>query len=258
MRHPRACGLIIAAALGISWSAAAADPCDPALVVRTEDPNGYRERGDRCEGLYLQPLAGSAALLIASFTEVFQEFNPRAASHLQLEWKTVDGATPTRLRAYSLIRRQYYRMDAERPAGIRSYSWPTTLLSTLDLSRKSLGVVAWNEVDIGPQSRRVYLPLRIGAGAAPATPGGYELILVANVELTAVFVTLSRVDEDDRVQHSYMSKRPLEYGYYPPQQGIKIPIPGLNQAGVHKLEVSAMQRDRGSSTAEFWFYHPGG
>jgi hypothetical protein len=256
MRRTSFRGLFIAAMLGISWSAVAADPCDPGLIQPKQDPNAYQFRGDRCEGIYLQPLAGSAALLFASFTEAFQAFDPRADRSLQLEWIPVEGAGPTRLRAYGLRSRQYYRMDADRPAGMRSYSWPTTILSNLDLSRELLGVIAWNEVNVGSQSRRVHLPLRIGAETARVDLWAYQLILVANVELTEVSLTLTLVDDAGRDRHVYLREHPLGYGYYPPNQGIRVPITGLNQSGFHRLKVAAKQRDRGSSTDEFWFYHP--
>jgi hypothetical protein len=250
--------LVVAALCAVCWTQARVDPCDPGLIQPEQDPNGYRFRGDdRCEGVYLQPLAGSAALLFASFTEAFQAFDPRAGRNLQLEWTPVKGAGPTRLRAYGLRRRQYYRMDTERPAGTRSYAWPTTILSNLDLSRPLLGVVAWNEVNVGSQSRRVYLPLRIGAATAQGDPLVYELILVANVELTEVSLTLSLVDDEGRVRQVYLRNQPLGYGYYPSNQGIRVPITALGQSGLHRLEVAAKQRDLGSSTAELWFYHPG-
>jgi putative ABC transport system substrate-binding protein len=47
--------------------------CDPALPQLKDTPLGYRERGDRCEGLYIRDVS-STTLLIGSFTESHQEY----------------------------------------------------------------------------------------------------------------------------------------------------------------------------------------
>jgi hypothetical protein len=234
------------------WLQAAPSPCDPRLVQPGTDPNGYRLRGDRCEGVFVQPVAGSASLLVASFVETFAEFNPRTTSTLPLVWSPAQPSKPTLLRAYGLRRRQYYRMDAERPAGIRSYTWPATILGNLDLSRQFLGVLAWNEIDVGGQARRVYLPLAVGA--TPNAPGGsFELQLVAGTELTEVYLTLAAVSETGATRRTYWQRRRLGRSFYPAQQPITIPITGLEESGLHRLDIAVAQRDGGSANAEVWF-----
>ena len=233
----------------------AAPPCDPRLVTPGNDPNGYRLRGDRCEGLYVQPIAGSASLLVASFVAAFADFDARRVVDLRLDWTPASPFQPTFIRAYGLRRRQYYRMDTARAPGVRSFTWPATILGNLSLSRQFLGIVAWNEMDVGAQPRRVYVPLRIGAGAAVA--GGYELALVPSVELTEVYVSVAAVDGDGRTQRSYVQRRPLGFGYYPAQEPIRIPVAGLEQAGLHRIDIAVTQRDGGSANAEVWFVHAG-
>jgi hypothetical protein len=258
MRIPFVNRTVAVALVGMAWSVSSASPCDPALIQPRDDPNGYRLRGDRCEGIYLQPLSGSAALLVVSFTEAYGAFDPRAELSVPLDWTPLDAGRPTWLRAYGLRLRQYYRMDAERPAGVHAYAWETAILGNLGLSRRLLGAVAWQEATVGSQAQRIHLPLRIASTGRAAHSGSYELTLLAGVELTEVFVTLSRMDEDGRAHQTYLQKRPLEYGYYPPHQGIAVPISNLTQRGVHRLEIAAKQRDLESATAEFWFFHPGG
>jgi len=236
------------------WLQAAQSPCDPRLVQPGNDPNGYRLRGDRCEGVFVQPVAGSASLLVASFVESFADFNPRTTASLPLVWAPAEPSKPTFLRAYGLRRRQYYRMDAERPAGIRSYTWPATILGNLDLSRQFLGVLAWNEIDVGGQARRVYVPLKVGAMPG-ASGGSFELQLVSGTELTEVYLTLAAVNEAGVTRRTYWQRRPLGHSFYPAQQPITIPITGLDQSGLHHLEIAVVQRDGGSANAEVWFAH---
>ena len=42
--------------------------CD-SLETRATDPLRYRQRGDRCEGVYNQKVSGSSELLVASLVE---------------------------------------------------------------------------------------------------------------------------------------------------------------------------------------------
>src|ERR1700722_4918720 len=81
-------------------------PCDPNLAQLGQNPQGYRLRGDRCEGIYVQPVSGSAALLVASFTESFAEFDPSSSDPLSVEWSS-PAQTPVHLRAYALHEKLY-------------------------------------------------------------------------------------------------------------------------------------------------------
>ena len=235
---------------------AASSPCDPALAQASSDPNGYRLRGDRCEGLYIQPVSGRASLVVASFVEAFADFDARNTRELRLDWTPASPSTPTFLRAYGLRRRQYYRMDATPPAGSRSYLWPATILGNLDLSRQYLGIVAWTDMATSAQSnRRVYLPLRVGGGSN--VERGYELAIVPGVELTEVYLTLAAVSEDGRPLRSYMQRQPLRHGYYPAQQAIMVPLTGVDRIGLHRLDIAVTQRDGGSANTEVWFLHTG-
>ena len=247
--------LVVFAVLAAVSTRAAVNPCDPLLVQPETDPNGYRLRGDRCEGVFVRQVSGSASLLIASFTRNFAEFDPRSGKDLRLEWVVASEARPTTLRAHGLRRRQYYRMDAERPPGTRSYTWPTTVLGNLDISRRFLGVLAWTDMDIGSGSRRVHLPLQVGSEPFRSPLRGYELILVPEVELTEIFLTLSSIG--DGPARTRFRDRPLSYGYYPQLQGVRIPISDLDRTGVYSLQIGATQRNGASTTTGFWFYHAG-
>lgn len=49
----------------------------------------------------------------------------------------------------------------------------------------------------------------------------------------------------------------LEYGYYPAERDITIPITGLEIPGVYYLEIGATLKGGGVTTVELWFYHLG-
>src|SRR5215813_174967 len=61
-------------------------PCDLQLSQPPTDPQGYRLRGDRCEGIYIKKVTGNLMLSVVSFTESFEDFDPRAAKDIHIEW----------------------------------------------------------------------------------------------------------------------------------------------------------------------------
>jgi hypothetical protein len=231
--------------------------CDPSLPQSSKEPNGYRQRGDRCEGVYIQAVA-SPALRVVSWTESFEDFDPAVSANLRLEWSVPPGAGPVHLRANALRRHLYYRFDAIRPDGSTSYDWPVAMLRGLDLRKPELGIVAWTAEPVGGTPRDIHLPLRVGQASAPASARRYQLVLVPGAELIDIYLSLAPVQPDGQPGAFVQRDRRLERGYYPAERGIPIPIAGLTQPGVYYLQISATLRAGRSSTTRLWFYHPGG
>jgi len=96
--------------------------CD-SLDTRQSDPLRYRQRGDRCEGVYAQDVSGSSDLLVASLVESFEAIDDASSLPLRVEWTPPDGQA-VRLRAYSIKPGLFYRMDTAKPIAASSYSWP--------------------------------------------------------------------------------------------------------------------------------------
>src|SRR2546430_1208106 len=74
--------------------------CDSSLPRDSGYAMGYRERGDRCEGVYVRNVSESS-LQIASFTGVVEPFDPKSVKTARLLW-TTPGTEPIHLRAASL------------------------------------------------------------------------------------------------------------------------------------------------------------
>lgn len=250
-------GLLLFRGAQLSGLHAQQGPCDPTLSQSSQDRNGYRQRGDRCEGVYIQAVA-SPALRVVSFTESFENFDPASGTNLRVEWSAPPGRGPVHLRGNALRPHLYYRFDTIRPQDSRRYSWPTAVLQGLALKKPELGVVAWVTEPVGSTTRDVYLPVRIGQQAAPASAERYQLVLVPGVELAEVFVSLAPVQPDGLPGKFIQQDRALQLGFYPAGRGITIPIAGFTAPGVYYLEISATLRGGGSSTARLWFYRPGG
>jgi len=229
--------------------------CDQQLRQTIDDPNGYRFRGDRCEGIYIREV-GSTTLLVASLTQSIEDFDAASGKPLLVEW-TPPGNTEIHVRAQALRHRLYYRMDTVRPAGTRSYTWSTSLLSTFNLRKPELGIVGWTRQMVGNAERDVYVPLRISQKATGSTSRPYQLILLPGVELSEVFISLAPVGRDGRPAAFIKTDEPLGYGFYPADRGVAITLPSLRTSGIYYLGIKAMRRAGGPASAPpIWFYHP--
>lgn len=234
----------------LSRPAFAQGHCDPNLHQTGSDPNRYRLRGDRCEGIYIREVGGTT--VVASLTEYVEDFNPEASRSLRVEW-TAPGNGNVRLRAYSLRHRLYYQMDSLRPAGNNSYDWPTDLLASLKLMKADLGIVALTAYQVGNNKREVYLPVRIKQKETTGKSSVYQLVLLPDAELDNVYISLAPVMKDGSLGASIKDWE-LGRGFYPAARGIKITIPRVKIPGMYFLKVGATFKAGGSSTKEVWFY----
>lgn len=226
-------------------------PCERDLLVSPENPFGYRLRGDRCEGVYVQKVKATP-LVVASFGQLNMPELLTANGTLIVEWPRQTG--DVLLLATSLKPRTYYRMDRRQTSDSRLYRWPTDVLAALALKPKDIGIVAWTRQKVGDTLREVYLPIRIG----PRPLGResiYELVLVPGNELREVFVALSSVRADGR-RTPLSNPTPLKYGFYPAGRSIRIPVGPVLRPGNYLVEIGATLRGGGAVSHEFWFVQP--
>lgn len=227
--------------------------CDPHLPVSTDNPFGYRLRGDRCEGVYVQPVA-STPLVVASLGQLSLPERFPTDSPLLVRWAATPGEV--RLRAGSLKSRTYYRMDSRQGAGTSSYRWPTDVLSAMKLGRHDLGLIAWTQQKVGDRTRDVYLPVRIGELTAQQK-NSYELVLLPGTELTEVFVGVWVVTGSGQLR-AVTAAKPLNYRFYPAGRSIPIPLGPLPASGVYFVEIGATLPGGGAISHEVWFVHVNG
>lgn len=229
--------------------------CDPNLKQAGNNPNGYRLRGDRCEGEYIRPV-GSTKLLVVSLLESVEDFDPALGKPLLVEWAAPENAG-IHLRAHALRQRFYYQMDTDRPKGSASYTWPSDLLNAFKLKSEELGFVALTDKPVGNTKREVYVPLRIRQQATGIRSRSYQVVLLPGAELDELFFSLAPVRPDGRFGNFIRQDEALRYGYYPAERSITITLPALTTRGIYHLEIGATLKAGGSSTVQVWFYHPG-
>ena len=229
------------------------NPCDQNLYSDPTDPLGYRLRNDHCEGRYIQDVS-STMLLLASFTESFEDYDFNGLRPLVVEWTTI-GDENIHLRAQGIRQNLYYRMDAICSAGRNNYRWPTDILSALKSSRNDIGVVGRTRYTLNGIEKELYVPLRIWQRAQPLSSREYRIVLLPGNELLNVFLTLALLGPDGVPVSFIQNGEDLGYGYYPAEYPICFTISNLNESGIYLLEVGATLKNGGSTVLEIWFYH---
>ena len=247
---------VLAILASLAGPAPAKEHCDPLLAPAPGTPFAYEDRGDRCEGLFVREVSGSAGLLVVSLTESFEEFDPQRDSEVVVGWSPpARGAT--RLRAFGLKRRQYYRMDAVRPEGVSSYRWPTNVMASLKIPSKEIGLVAWTTHTFGKEPLEAYLPLRIGKPAPESGATRPTLTLLPGAELAEVYVSVWPLLPDGRPGPPLRREQALGHGYYPAERPLMLPLPELKTAGFYQLEIGVLLRAGGSVVRKLVIYHAG-
>lgn len=260
MSHRLSIGQCAVALLLLCAPAGAESFCDPHLEKKSTSPMAYRDRGNRCEGLYAQEVS-ALSLDVRSLVAGYGSFDPGKDQDLVLAWTPPPGAKETvRLRAFSFRQRHYFRMDTAVPAARTSFGWPTDLLASEELLQEELGMIAWMDLPgPGGTTRKVYLPLRAGNGAGGQPEDGYEIAVVPSKRLKTVHVTVSQLDPfGEAVVKTLRRNEELGNGFYHSNEPTFFSLGKLGAAGFYRVEITATP-DSGAAAVKqkIELYHPG-
>jgi hypothetical protein len=229
--------------------------CD-SLPVRASDPLHYRQRGDRCEGVYGQNVSGSSDLQLVALVEHVERFDDTASAPLRIEWTAPQGEAVT-LRASPLRAGLYYRMETARPIAGARYDWPSDVRRPLRLGSADIGLLGWTMTTLGGTRQELFVPLRVTQRRPSPSSSSYRLTLWPSVGLSEVFVTLATTRADGAPDHYVRRDEKLGYGFYPAARPIDVRLPALAARGVYFVRVSATREAGGGATRTFYLYHPG-
>jgi hypothetical protein len=233
--------LVLAWTMGLCMlgSPAAAQSCDPALLRNDSRPISYRQRGDRCEGIYSRRVSAFGAQLI-SFTGQFDIRDLCSGGrpvHMVLPPSATAGA-PVRLRGESLRPDLYYRVDIElRSRG--SFEWPfdPRCNNEVRLTAAELALMARRQVVVGPSQVEALVPVSLSFDPSVAAQPPYRALLMPGRRAREVYVSLLRYDGTSRIR--VFAERPLNRRPYAPDTAIPVVLdrndvatPGLYRADI--------------------------
>jgi hypothetical protein len=162
--------------------------CASEVMPSTFDAHGYRERGDRCEGRIIQPVAGR--LQLVSLTQSRFDFDP-TRNDVRLWWSpprrrdVCIQALPTRPDVGWI-------MNTQIGAGELEFRWNLLGARAAGLPAGSLGLVA-RECTVGAGS--LYVPLRTREGDRGQ---GFVALVQAPYRPRAIYMTVTAEQRDGR------------------------------------------------------------
>lgn len=212
--------------------------CDPSVKGDADHPEGYRQRGDRCEGLYWRPHAMEGGLSVVGFRRVTPTDLPSSSNSVRVAWRKNAPIPPnTEVSVKSVLLRSdmYYRMDANKVYSAGAFDWPTDVLHALHLDLKDLGLFASTSVKIGGVMWQIFLPLDLGPPGAGGTV--YEVTLVPGTALADLSWQCSKVGPDG-IPTKRLSGESLKRSF-PSGDPIRLQIPVPQYEGYFYVEVNA-------------------
>jgi len=230
--------------------------CDSLVATRSSDPLRYRQRGNRCEGVYGQNVAGSSTLRVASLVESLEAFDDSSSLPLRVEWTPPQGEAVS-LRATAIRAGLYYRMETVRPISASSFEWPADVRRPLRISSADIGVTGAASMSVGGSRREVLVPLRISQRRPPARSSSYRLTLLPTIGLSAVYMTVAATGADGAPTRYLQRDQDLGYGVYPAERPIIVRLPALTERGVYLVRIAATREGSGGVTRSILLYHPG-
>jgi hypothetical protein len=230
--------------------------CDSLVATQTSDPLRYRQRGDRCEGVYGQNVSGSSTLRVASLVESLEAFDDSSSLPLRVEWTAPEGEAVL-LRASAIRAGLYYRMETVRPIAASSFSWPADVRRPLRISSADVGVTGVTSMTVGGSRREVLVPLRISQRRPPTRSSSYRLTLWPTIGLSEVYLTVAATGASGAPVRYLKRDEKLGYGVYPAERPIVVRLPALSERGVYLVRVAATREGSGGVTRSFLLYHAG-
>jgi hypothetical protein len=212
--------------------------CDPSVKGDEDHPEGYRQRGDRCEGLYWHPHALEGSLSVVGFRRMAPMDWSSLPDSVRVAWKKSAPIPPkaeVSVKGVLLRSDMYYRMDANKTYSMGAFDWPTDVLRALHLDFKDLGLFAATSVRIGGAMWQVYLPLEIGLPQVGSST--YELTMVPGTALADLSWQYSKVGSDGLPTKALNGEK-LKRSF-PAAEPIRLQIPVPKNEGYFYVEINA-------------------
>jgi hypothetical protein len=213
----------------ISSEASAQSSCDPSIHAVLQHRLGYRQRGDRCEGIYWEPHAGREDLCLVSFVREGSKVPSNTPSSLCVAWASgaaVNAPGDIHIRATALRNDLFYRMDSIRKYQEGTYVWPMDVIRDLSLSVAELGITAAIKSTISGVSWTVYEPLTIAEDGQ--TSSSFLVTLISAVPIQGITWDCRRIDADgmpgtrvagERLRGSFPASQPIR---------LRLSVPGFS------------------------------
>ena len=236
--------VIVVLLMASSDALSANDYCRFPTVPNTDD--GYRMRGDRCEGIHAIEVA-SFGMVPISFTSCFDEFATGTPSTMKLSWPA-GGDDSIVISGGGIRSGAHYAMDTVVAPAAGTFSWSADIINRRQFRRADLGFLAWREFESNGYSLKKYVPLGVAHSASSKATcreqdGVYTIAFRPGERFSKMHTTLERicngtvdvVEERTELGRKYYSTEKVVYALAIPESvGLyRIRIEGERDNGTH-------------------------
>lgn len=209
--------------------------------VPEDDKAAYRQRGDRCDGIYIQPISASTKLILRGFHLGPPQYDLLKDKKLSVKVIGFSAeAQGGRLVATSMRPRHFYQMDTDAISSKGQYIWDMEILKNraVSLESKDLAVQFSKNGD----GLKVW-PVQITSADKDANisePVPY-LVLESEVELARIKVTTKQAKTDEIVDNRFYSRR------FHADDLIRVPL-RINDPGAYEVSLTSFGSSGSTAT----------
>jgi len=221
-------------AMELAVPAAQAQRCALKVEVDQESRVAYQSRGNRCEGIYDQPIANRINLRIAGFHQGVPVFDVHQDDSVQITVKPYVAGKEVLLRVISTRRHGYFQMDTRAFDDDGRFTWDLDVAEQLTDPLRPFDTAALACVSNCESHRSILLPVSFSQPSAAKKPAAsLTVVVLADVELGSLTATLRQGD------HVIFEDLAVGGRYLPPHKPFRIAINGV-QPGEAQLSLSAL------------------
>lgn len=236
MRYSLIIGLLVYLSqfFGVAQSSAQL-ACQKSPLAVADEGLKYKLRGNRCEGLFMQPVAASSHIRVIGYHLHAPVFEPGSKTPIRVSVGGSAASQAIQLHAVSMRFRQYYRMDTMLQSS-HLFLWDRTLLNNQQIALRpdELAMVACDGACDKAAPR--LLPVSLVADEPPPHPAP-ELIFSSNVDISKLVVRLVRLPGGKPMEEEVLRGRVLLA--LSPEH---FPLGRSWQAGTYDVTVTAIPR----------------
>jgi hypothetical protein len=218
-------------------AAPAVAACDSTLQkLALPGTNGYRNLGDRCEGLHAQQVGGHGPLRLIAIVRA-DKAKLTNARKLRISWPEA-GADSITLEARSTRPHVIYSMTMVRPGHHGAYEWLMRKSQTEGLTPLDFAFLAWARQPGVPEAELVHLPLEVSDSSGQEPGGDYNIVVIPDRRLQEVLVSVGELGPNRAVTRWIYKDRSLGNRVYQRDAPIIMSLPRA-EAGLLRVTLNA-------------------
>jgi hypothetical protein len=198
--------------------------CDSTLLKLAHgSSNGYRQHGDRCEGLHSKQVGENGSLRLIAIVRS-DTAKLTGLKKLHISWRAVD-SDAVALEARSTRPYLLYTMTTVQPGQRGVYDWDINRARAEGLTSREFSIRAWLGDLLVPEAKRIYVPIRVSASPEKDSEGVYTAVVIPTAALKEVYVSVGELGSNGIVTNWLYQHRSLGRLMYPRDGPISIPLP---------------------------------